>query len=348
MNKYCRICWNTLNWRRPSGDARGLELGDSYVADNGFGHEEWLFNFEWLLPSPDPSDPHEYRYGFLQPISKYRQTYAGNTFDALLYTVDPAQVTLAVAKIANLYVPLLEELDWVLQRVKRNGWLELMRQDVRDVGASQTPLQNPNASSIANIRFLQEDVTFFHPMLAIPTPHKTTTIHRYQPLDWDDGYDPTPPLTMVDVSSPSPDGQDAPDRSEGQRTRGSQTGTTYDPQHAILQNRLRRWLQNRYGADAVRMEADFVDLRFVHSGTTTFVEIKMDRSVKGCIRSAFGQLLEYAHYPNQKKADVLLVVGDASPSQQDALYLRYLRETYTIPVYYARWAWSREELEDQI
>ena len=43
----------------PTGDAARIETGDSYVARNLFGHEEWIFNFEWIIDG--------FRYGFLQP-----------------------------------------------------------------------------------------------------------------------------------------------------------------------------------------------------------------------------------------------------------------------------------------
>ena len=51
MRKYCRICWNTRNWREPTAEASKLEKGDSYVRSHGFGHEEWLFNFQWVQPA---------------------------------------------------------------------------------------------------------------------------------------------------------------------------------------------------------------------------------------------------------------------------------------------------------
>jgi hypothetical protein len=49
-NKYCRICWNTSGWRYPTGEAPKLESAGAYVAENGFGNEEWMFNFEWISP----------------------------------------------------------------------------------------------------------------------------------------------------------------------------------------------------------------------------------------------------------------------------------------------------------
>lgn len=86
MDKYCRICWNTKKWKQPTGEAEKLETGKSYVAENGFGHEEWLFNFSWLLTGGHFAGNTPYLYGFLQPIGKYYSKYKGKIFSALLYT----------------------------------------------------------------------------------------------------------------------------------------------------------------------------------------------------------------------------------------------------------------------
>ena len=60
MAKYTvRICWNSKGWVFPLGEAKELEAG-TYVARFGFGHEEWLFNFAWLIDG--------YHYSFLQPV----------------------------------------------------------------------------------------------------------------------------------------------------------------------------------------------------------------------------------------------------------------------------------------
>src|SRR5262245_36176414 len=112
MNKYCRICWNTKYWREPTGEAAKMETG-SYVRKNGFGHEEWLFNFSWTQPLPGEQDGAA-KYGFLQPIHKYRKKYEGKTFDVLTYTVGPDGERIAVAMIRNLYVPLVAEIEAAL------------------------------------------------------------------------------------------------------------------------------------------------------------------------------------------------------------------------------------------
>ena len=103
MNKYCRICWNTRYWHEPTGEAAKLEGGNSYVHVNGFGHEEWLLNFAWLQPGPK-GIAGLFRYGFLQPIGKYRSKYEGKSFDVFLYTIAPNGKRLAIGIIRNLFV----------------------------------------------------------------------------------------------------------------------------------------------------------------------------------------------------------------------------------------------------
>ncbi len=109
LDKYCRICWNSKYWHEPTGEAAQFEQGGTYVRENGFGLEEWLFNFSWLQPGPK-GIPGAFRYGFLQPIGKFRSKYHGQYFNVFLYAVAPNKKRVAVATIRQLYVPMDEEL----------------------------------------------------------------------------------------------------------------------------------------------------------------------------------------------------------------------------------------------
>lgn len=52
-DRFIRICYNTEDWQFPTGDARDLEVKLSFAAMNGYGHEEWLFRYEWMLSGYD-------------------------------------------------------------------------------------------------------------------------------------------------------------------------------------------------------------------------------------------------------------------------------------------------------
>ena len=122
QNKFCRICWNTSGWRIPTGDR--TETGNSYVAEHGFGHEEWLFNYEWLIDG--------YRYGFLQPIGKYLSKYTGHHCSITLYTLTSDKNILLIGRMDNVYIPDSDELQQVSDIYTERGWLDQMRDHVTD------------------------------------------------------------------------------------------------------------------------------------------------------------------------------------------------------------------------
>ena len=332
-DKFSRICWNTAGWRKPTGDAASVEAKDTFVAEYHFGLEEWLFNFEWMIDG--------FRYGFLQPIGKYYSKYKGSFCSILLYTVTPEKDTLLAAKISNVYIPEENELDRVLRKYKKLGWMDSMRADVDVVGGDSTVLDNAEPSGIVNIRFKPANMKIFDPMPRVTGNYRFSKEPRfYHPFNWDGNL----PDTEV---APPPDDVD-PTRSERERARAAQEGVRFDPGHVRLQNRLYGHLCEKYGNAHVLYENSYVDLTLNEPTGCTFFEIKMESTVKRCIRSALGQLLEYAHYPTGSRAKRLVVVGDVLPTDDDRRYVSLLREKYRIPIYYSRFHWEKNKLGKKI
>jgi hypothetical protein len=329
-NKFCRICWNTKNWKQPTGEAAIIENGKSYVALNGFGHEEWLFNFEWLLRDYKGSSE-AYKYGFLQPINKFRDKYKGEKFSTVLYTMTPEGERLLVCRIDNVYVPQDSELKWVSAQMRENGWIDQMTQDLELLDISPEIIRNAPDDEIINIKFKQEDVHFYDPMVVTSRDHKIWTLDRYHPLNWNDGY--RPPVSFENIAAMN----DANLKSEDKRTRSATEGTSYDPKHDRLQRLVYDYLVDLNGIKNVNYEKNFVDLTLIEALGKTFFEIKMENSVKKCIRAAIGQLIEYSNYYNASKAVKLVLVSDAIPELADKEYIRHLRKLYNIPFYYSRW-----------
>ena len=333
-DKFSRICWNTAGWRKPTGDAANFETKDTFVEKYHFGLEEWLFNSEWMIDG--------FRYGFLQPIGKYYDTYKGSFCSILLYTVTPEKDTLLVAKIANVYIPEEDELDRVLKKYRKSGWMDSMRVDIDAVGGDLTVLYNAEPSGIVNIRFQPEKVETFDPRRrVIDENHTICKMRRYHPFNWNGSFPET------EIAPPPPDEGD-PTRSERERTRAAQEGVRFDPGHVRLQNRLYGHLCEKYGSAHVLYENNYVDLTLNEPTGCTYFEIKMESTVKRCIRSALGQLLEYAHYPTGSRAKRLVVVGDVLPTDDDRRYMSLLREKYRIPIYYSRFHWEKNKLGKEI
>lgn len=341
MNKYCRICWNTHYWREPTGEAAELEGGGAYVRKYGFGHEEWLFNFSWLQPGPKGTSG-KFRYGFLQPIGKYREKYQGQFFDVFLYTVTPGGQRMAVNTIKTLYVPENDEIVAAHRYIRDKGWLDEMKADLAEIGVSAKGLAG-EAADVINVRFRQSDVKFFEPRYILPEGHPAYRIGRYQPLNWTNS---TPSAPVKSSSSPSQ--KDGKRRSERDRARAAVEGTIYSPRHVKLQNALFDHLCTRFGRNAVKYEEGYIDLQLRRGGVQTLFEIKIAPTPKSCIRQAIGQLLEYDLYPDRKRSSQLIVVGDGATTRDDESYLEHLRKRFGIPISYRRWNWEKLVLEGDL
>jgi len=187
--KYARICWNTHGWRRPSGDATFLET-ESYVSQHGFGHEEWLFNFEWTLDSRRFGGEPDCHYGYTQSLGKFYDSYVGQFLDVLLYAFRPDKEPVFCARIRRAYIPFEDELRWARDRYVENGWLLAMKDQVRTLGYDPNLLDEPRPSYVLNMRYRKADADEYEPKLVVPLGHKIRRMFRYHPLNWDDGYDP--------------------------------------------------------------------------------------------------------------------------------------------------------------
>lgn len=117
-------------------------------------------------------------------------------------------------------------------------------------------------------------------------------------------------------------------------------------QHNELSNNMVAYLKN-HGYKKVKQEDHYVDITCKNAvGEKIFFELKTAQTVRSAIREALGQLLEYNHYPNEKKADKLIIVTKLEPEKADVQYLNYLRETYKIPVYYQYFDMNQKVLSE--
>ncbi|MDE0175801.1 MAG: hypothetical protein OYH76_01650 [Defluviicoccus sp.] len=178
QDKFCRICWNTDGWESPTGTA--TDGPKSYYGIHGFGHEEWLFKYDWLI------DGH--RYGFLQPINKFFSSYSGQNCSILLYTLTPEGQILLIGEISDVYIPTIAELERVLTAYEDEGWLDRMRDDVLNIEGNTDVLENPPPHHIANVKFRPKDAKIFDPRPQVVGDHTITRNLRYHPFNWNDNY----------------------------------------------------------------------------------------------------------------------------------------------------------------
>jgi len=110
--------------------------------------------------------------------------------------------------------------------------------------------------------------------------------------------------------------------------------------HNEIQNALYARLVKKYGKDSVCTECPtgqgtLIDVVVKTSSSCWFYEIKTAESVKGCIRQALPQLLEYAYWHGKDdKANRLIIVSPLPITKEAEKYLNFLRKKFKLEIYY--------------
>ena len=118
--------------------------------------------------------------------------------------------------------------------------------------------------------------------------------------------------------------------------RNRSTSRTANPVHNRLQNRLFELLLKRYGKSHVRMEVQGVDIRVKHPDLYAFIEVKSCGDPRLAIRTALGQLLEYAFLESrdEKLSPKLYIAAPGKPNHKINKYLDLLRDQFKINLEY--------------
>jgi len=116
--------------------------------------------------------------------------------------------------------------------------------------------------------------------------------------------------------------------------------TNIDIRHSMIQQALYNKLVAIFGNENVSLENPFngnkIDVVLKEGEHFTFYEVKTGNSAKSCIRQAIGQLLEYGYFPGILNADRIVVVGEPGIDSQTDTYIQYLRQHFSIPIYYEK------------
>lgn len=122
------------------------------------------------------------------------------------------------------------------------------------------------------------------------------------------------------------------------------TAPTTDAEASLLHNAMQTKLYDdlviAHGKNCVGTELNSgsgteIDVVVETDKFRWFYEIKTADSVKACIRQAIPQLLEYAYWQcDAKRADKLIVVGPKPPTKDGEQYLKFLRDSFQLELYY--------------
>lgn len=317
---FAKLCWNTNNWISPSGDAAQVENPETYASKMGFGHEEWLFNFNWLLDG--------WKYSFLQPVNKSLSRLEGKTINVRLFTTGGAKEWFYVGEISQCEILTLEQADYARNQFTARGWLQDMEKHVLAVRGDIRGLRESNPRNVLNIRFRRKNAELYDPPVPVDDADAIRNIKRYSLV-------PAESVPRVDNQWSS---QVAATKSRptGKIPRKSVAAGHVYLVHNAMQNELIARLRKKYGEDAVVVEEGFVDIKLRDSSRLVFVEIKPDARPRHALREALGQLLEYEFVASTdgEPPNEFVVAGPGELSQRDLEYLHHLRKRWSLPIRY--------------
>ncbi|MHB8679288.1 MAG: hypothetical protein ACYC7G_06090 [Rudaea sp.] len=119
--------------------------------------------------------------------------------------------------------------------------------------------------------------------------------------------------------------------------------------HNDIQNRLYKHLQRKVGEGNVGTEVEtglgtLIDVVTKEGNNITFYEIKTNSSARACIRQAVPQLLEYAFWPDENRAQELVIVSHVQITKTAEKYLAHLRKRFSLPVSYRQFSIKDDKL----
>lgn len=330
--KIARICWNTHDWRRPSGSEGKSQSDGSYEKELGFGHEEWLLDDSKIMPDG-------YHYAFLQPMNVKSGIHVGQTYNIHLFTISPLKEKIYIGCLNNALGISISESKKVYSYYRKQGWLAEMKEDVKYAGGK---VDDFKPEWLFNVKFKFSDASIYYSNQPILKPdslgHRYNLMNKRGDLEFvkdDEGNIQT--LDTSPIYKTLKAGE-----------------IVIDPLHKRIQNAIVEILKDQYvhlyvekGTDSIKKQKVDIKGLLKDSEEWHYFEVKT-YSAKRSIREALGQILEYDHYPNTKRASKLFIVGPEKPDDKDCEYMKTIRDTYNIPVYFRWYSFEDKQLHEEI
>lgn len=149
-NRISKICWNDNDWMSPSGPTGKSRDTESYERKRGYGHEEWLFDFDKTIDG--------YHYSLIQSVENGRETFVTKNFDVRLFSRNSETSRIFwIGSIKNLEVISIHTADSVYKKYEQAGWIEEMAHQIKSVDGDFSYFQKLPPHHCFNIRFKPED-----------------------------------------------------------------------------------------------------------------------------------------------------------------------------------------------
>lgn len=328
--RVCRLCWNTNGWVKPSGRLDKTK-NESHEAKYGYGHEEWLFDLDKIIEG--------YHYGFLEPVNKFREKYIGKTFDLILYTIKgDTKQRYVVGELKNVEVINYVKAADINKIYKKNGWLELMKVDLREFQLDEKSIDKwIKDNALFNVRFKPEEIKGIFDKLQPVETYSITGTDRYNltKITKDTLRNIQTKPIEFDYNTGSSDDKEL---STHAKMRYSQHEVELPLKHNIISSAFLKYMKKIEGKKVKRecrtVGNGRVDLVEDTGNGYIFYEIKTYNHLTTSMRMAIGQLLEYGCYPDKRYAKKFYLVSDAIPESDFIKYVNHLNSIINIPFGY--------------
>lgn len=294
----------------------------------GFGHEEWLLDNTRIMPD-------RYHYGFLQAMNVKSNIHQHSQYDIHLFTITPTSHKVYIGCLYNAQGVTHEQSQKIYDYYKNKGWITEMKQEVMACGGK---VRDFNPQFMFNIRFRFKDakINYSNPPLIESNSigHRYNLMNKKAPFIFIKNNNETEYLNVDAIL---------------RRTKNNEI--TINPIHKKIQNAVVKLLSSQYTNLSLEtgnpILGQRIDIRGKQKSTNEwhYFEIKT-YSAKRSIREALGQILEYAHYPSSHRADRLYIIGPEKPDEMDIAYLKILRKTYNLPVWFRWYSFVDNKLYD--
>lgn len=345
--RIARLTWNDNGWVKPSGLEGKSEDKKTHEGKYGYGHEEWLFDTSKLIDG--------YHYGFLEPIRKEQQAYQNKSYDVWVYTINKlTKKRYWIGEIEGVEVLENDEAERIKAFYIQKGWHQEMESQIKQSGANANGFSDWKGVDLFNIKYLPINLKLNDSYFELPKEHNVYKQQRYSFARYDEELD----LSNTDKGFIF--NTETEEKNSDCNSIGSTTYTR-EPKaievtylHKAISDGLKTKLKVQFGNKNVKTEVNAgygnnkIDLVVKHQDEFVFYEIKSYNSSRTSIREALGQLLEYCSWTNSKNASKLVVVSQLLGDIEDAkIYVKHIRNTFGIPIYFQTFDLTSKELSEE-
>ena len=338
--RLCRLTWNDNRWESPSGHKwHSRNVKDPYKPFEqkfGFGHEEWLLSPAFRLD--------DYQYGFVQGVSNL--SGVSNLDELHLFTIqDETLDRYYLGHILNVEVISYEKATRLKLPNMVNRYFDQMVSELRAVGANHAHFQE--YGYLPNVRFKSENQSLLHTPQLITSKAFSNRFFRFIPFHFTEkvkqllGPEYTNPSTSFTAGTPG-------DKLATYHSSRTAKSFVVNKLHNLIEADLYKYLieVKRFskacvGCGRLNVDGNIADIAYKNGTAYEIFEIKTTGSTRLNIRTALGQLLDYALWTDEP-INKLIIVAPTNLDKASSAYFKRLKQKIRISLEY--WQYKADGL----